>query len=273
MVVYADILVLLNMAVDYFLLALTARLIKAGAPVWRQLLAAFLGGLSALTLFLPELGAPAELLLRAAVCAVLTLTAFGFGTFKRWLRAVAVFFGVSFAYAGGMLGLWQLLRPDGMVIRNSVVYLNISPLFLILFSAAAYFIVLLLRTWLSKNGAAAERCEVRVTANRSSSSFTAIADTGNSLEDSFGCSEVIIADRAAVEALFSDDSDAELRRRYRVLPCTTVAGTELLDGYRCDKAYITYGGKTTELSRPILAVSKTPMRGDYSAVINPKILE
>lgn len=273
MVVYADILVLLNMTVDYFLLALTARLIKSGTSVLRQLFAAFIGGLSSLSLFLPPLNIFLEILVRAVICAILCLTAFGFGTYKRFFRSVAVFFAVSFGYAGGMLGLWQLFRPDGMVIRNSVVYFNISPLFLIFFSVVGYFAVLLLRTILQKSASLAKRCEVKVFAGKNSGSFIAISDTGNSLEDSFGSGEVIIADKAAVELLLGDYSEEELKSRYRVLPCNTVTGSELLDGYRCDKAYINCDGRVTEISRPILAVSKQPLNGEHSLIINPKILE
>lgn len=273
MVVYADILVLLNMTVDYFLLSLTAKLIKNGSGVLRQLCAAFLGGISSLTIFLPELNAFFEILLRSVICAVLTFVAFGFGTYKRFFRNTAVFFAVSFGYAGAMLAIWQLLHPGGMIIHNSVVYFDISPMFLILFSVASYFLVLFLRALLQKNADLAQKCEVKIYAGKNSGSFVAISDTGNSLEDSFGTSEVIIADRAAAKLLFSDFGEDELKPRYRVLPCKTVAGSELLEGYRCDKAYINCDGKITEITRPILAVSKEPIRGDYSLIINPKILE
>ena len=273
MTVYADILFLLNFAVDYFLISLTARLVKTGTGLGRQLLGAAIGGASSLTLFLPELNVALELLIRLAICAVITLASFGFGGIRRYLRAAAVFFAVSAGYAGAMLGIWQLIHPNGLIIRNSVVYLNISPLFLIGVSVAAYFIILLAGTVLGKRGAAAEKCEIRVYWDSTSSSFTAIADTGNSLEDSFGTSEVIVADRAVAEPLLEGKTQDDIARRYRVIPCSTVSGGGVLEGYRCDKACIVCGDKTTELSRPILATSKTPMGGDFSAVIDPKIIE
>ena len=273
MEVYADILVLLNLIVDYFLLSLTSKLLKTGSPVWRQLAAAAIGGLSSLVIFLPELNTAVEILLRAAICAAVSLTAFGFRSPRFFLRTVAVFFAVSFGFAGAMLGIWQLFRPNGLIIRNSAVYLGISPLFLIVFSVIAYFITLAARQLLGRKGETAEKCEISVYIDGDFASFTAITDTGNSLEDAFGNSEVIVADPAAAEALLGRQSDGELAKRYRVLPCGTVGGTGLLEGYRCDRARITCREKTTELSRPILAISKTSLGGDYSAVINPKIIE
>lgn len=273
MTVYADILFLLNFAVDYFLISLTAIIVKTGTGLLRQLSGAALGGVSSLSIFLPPLNTALELLLRTVICAVIALAAFGFGSLRRYLRAVAVFFAVSAGYAGAMLGIWQLIRPDGLIIRNSVVYLDISPLFLICVSVAAYFIILFARGILGKNGASAQKCEIKVYWDGAASSFTAIADTGNSLEDSFGASEVIVADGSVAEPLLRGKARDDIARRYRVIPCSTVNGGGVLEGYRCDKAYVVCNDKTTELSRPILAISKTPISGDFSAVIDPKIIE
>ncbi|MBE6727954.1 MAG: hypothetical protein E7562_04840 [Ruminococcaceae bacterium] len=273
MIVYADILVLLNMTVDYFLLAITARLIKSGTRIIRHILAAFLGGLSSITIFLPPLNVFWELIIRIFICLLLSFTAFGFGTYKRFFRATAVFFAVSVGYAGGMLAVWQLFNLNGIIIHNSVVYFNISPLFLIVFSVIGYFLILLLNAVLKKNASFAKQCDIKLFIGSNTASFTALSDTGNSLEDSFGTGEVIIADKSAVELLLGGYTTEELSSRYRVLPCNTVIGSELLEGYRCDKAYITYEGRTTEISCPILAVSKQPIKGEHSLIINPKILE
>ncbi len=271
MVVYADILVLLNMLVDYFLLSLTSCLVKNGASVLRQLVAAFLGGLSSLAIFLPELGMLPQILINVAISAVLCFAAFGFLSFKAYFRSCAVFFAVSIGFAGAMLALCEL--TGGIIVRNSVFYMNISPIFLIVFSVVSYFVVLIVRAAVKKDANTAERLKLRLCVAENYVELDAISDTGNSIEDNFGVGEVIIADRAVFELIFKDLSPEELKRRYRLLPCSTVAGNELLEGYRCDKAYILTDKKTTELSRPILAISKTALSGDYSAIINPAIME
>lgn len=273
MIVYADILIILNFIVDYFLLMLTAQLLRRPVTLARQMLAAGVGALSSMLIFLPKLHTAIQLFFCIAVALVMTAVAFGIECRKRFLRAAAILFAVSFGYAGGMLALWFIFKPNGMVIHNSIVYFNISPLFLIVFSVAVFFIVALLRKLLDRTAPLAESCEISLFVDNKSITVTAIADTGNSIEDVFGLSEVIIADRAAATALLGDyTEDPQMLRRYRALPCNTVSGSELLDGYRCDKAYITHNGKTLEIRKPILAVSKSPLGGDYSAIINPKIL-
>ena len=273
MTVYADILIILELAVNYFLLALTAALLRLESSIPRQLAAALVGALSSLTIFLPEFSEPLLVAIQLLVALIMACVAFSARRLKRVLRNTAVLFAVSCGYAGGMMAIWTLLHPSGMVVHNSVVYFNISPLFLVLFSTGAYFAVMLFRYILGRNASLAERCTVKLFAQQSSIELEAIADTGNSLEDVFGLSEIIIADRAAAYALLGDlDSNDELKKRYRALPCSTVSGDGMLDGYRCDKAYIEYNGKTLELRRPILAVSKQSLGQDYSAIVNPKIL-
>ncbi len=274
MTVYADILVLLNILVDYFLLSASKMLLRQDLSFWRQLAGAVFGGFFSLTIFLPEPPVILRLLMQGVCCAVLTAIAAAHGKWKPYLRFTAVFFAVSCGYAGGMMALWQIFRPNGMVIHNSVVYFNISPLFLILFSAAAYVIILTVRGILSRSAPSAQRCNIQITADGRQIDLCAIADTGNSLEDAFGISEIIIADKAAIQTLFGENLSAEkLKNRYRALPCGTVSGSGLLDGWRCDNARVRADGKTVELRHPILALSKTPLGDDYSAVINPKILE
>ena len=54
MIVYADILIILNFLVDYFILLLTAKFLEIKYHIFRLLLAATLGGMSSLYIFLPS---------------------------------------------------------------------------------------------------------------------------------------------------------------------------------------------------------------------------
>ena len=182
-------------------------------------------------------------------------------------------FFVGFAYTGGMFGIWLLFKPKGMVIHNSIVYLNISPLFLVLFTVLSYLIIITLKYILSKNANTSLFCKVKFFYENNVTVTTAIADTGNSIKDIFGNSEIIIVEKNVAENLFGNLFDnPQLKSRYRAIPCSTVSGEQLLDGYRCDKAVIKYEDNTLELIHPILAISKTKLGSDYSAIINPEIL-
>lgn len=274
MVVYADILVILNLIVDYFLLSASAAILRVKLSVFRQLASAAVGAFSSLYIFAPDLGLFFDLVFRAVICAVMVLCAFGFGGAKRFFRSAGVLFLVTCGFGGIMTAVWGAFRPKGMTVVNSVVYFNISPAVLIGASVITYLLFVLLKAIFSRTSQLADRCEITVTAEEKSITMDAIVDTGNSIKDYLSGSEVIIADGEFVKVLLGSDNpvtDIRLKKRYRILPLSTVSGGGTLDGFRCDSAVISDGERTVKLEKPILAVSKTPLRDDYQAIVNPEI--
>ena len=276
MTVYADVLFAVNMIVDYFLLRACGAFLHKKPKTPRIVLSAAVGGVSSLYIFFPYRSVAADVLVKTVFCIIMTLCAFGLVTFKQVIKNSAVLFIITCAYAGAMTALWLTFKPKGMYINNSVVYFDISPLVLVVCTVIGYIIFIIGNLIFSRSALRSERCEVRVTVGDKSIDMTAIADTGNSVRDVFGNSEVIIADKKYVGKLFEgfdSNPDGRYNSRYRALPCNTVSGTDMLDGYRCDSAVIRSKGTAITLEKPILAVSKTALDDYYSAIINPDILE
>lgn len=274
MIVYADILVLLNMIVDYFILAVTTAILRKKSFVLRQIAAAAIGGISSLYIFAPENGVLADLLFNIAVCALMTLAAFGFRGKKQFLKASGVLLLVTCGYGGIMTAICTVFSPRGMTVSNSVVYFNITPGILIGCSVAAYLLYFIFSAVFSSSSKLAGRCRITVKAGERSVDMNGIIDTGNSIKDVFGESEVIIADKESVKRLFGGTDPSQndaLKSRYRLMPCRTVSGDGALDGFRCDSAIVSDGKKTVTLEKPILAVSGTPLKDDYQAIVNPEI--
>ena len=272
MVVYADVLVVLNLIVDYFLVLLTAKILRSAISVWRALLSGSIGALSSLCIFIPQSFWLVEFTVRIIICALMTLAAFGFKGAKSFFRGMAVLFGVTFGYAGLMMAVWYIVRPSGMVINNSVVYFDISPTVLIVSSVISYFVISVIRRFLSRTTPDAGECEITLYAQDRESTVKAMIDTGNSIEDILGGKDVIIADKSVVDTLFKADEKGA-QSRYRLLPCSTVSGGGMLEGYRCDKAEILLGGRKIRLNSPVIAISKTRLSTETPAIINPKVLE
>ncbi len=274
MIVYADILLLLNFLVNYFLLLTVKRIISANTKTYRLILSSAFGAASSLYIFIPSFSKPLDLLFKLLTCFFITLIGFGYKTHKKFIKTFFTVFGATCLYAGVMIAVWHIFKPNGMIINNSVVYFNISPLFLIGFTVIFYFLFSIGFKILSANSKSAERCEVTLFANESSANFDAIIDTGNSLEDIYGKSEIIIAEKSVFYLLFGEnniENDDSLKKRYRIIPCSTIAGSSTLDGYRCDKAYIKSNNKSLTLDKPILAISNEAINDDYEAILNPKI--
>ena len=276
MVVYVDVLLVVNLIVDFFLLKITFKLLKTDPKPIRVLISSGIGAVSSLYIFFPESTAFINITYQLIIGSLIMLTALGFKSLKYFLRSVAVFFTVTCVYGGIMTALWQVLKPKGMVINNSVVYFNISPLVLILSTVSGYFLYLFLNKIFALPSKTAKKCSLTLYALGKSVGLTGIIDTGNSITDVLSNSEIIIVDKAvAVSLLGREDfsNDPLYATRYRTIPCETVMGRSLLEGFRCDMGEIRFEDKTICLNNPIIALSKTPIKENYSAILNPKILE
>ena len=276
MVVYVDVLLVVNLIVDFFLLKITFKLLRVNPKPIRVLISVLLGAISSLYIFFPESTAFIDITVQLIISSLMMLSALGFKTLKYFLRAVGVFFAVTCVYGGIMTALWQVLKPKGMIINNSVVYFNISPLVLIVSTAIGYFLYLFLSKILALPSKTAKRCSLTLYALGKSVGLTGIIDTGNSITDILSNGEIIIVDKAVVMSLLGTEdilSDPVYATRYRTVPCETVMGRSLLDGFRCDMGEIRFEDKVIPLNNPIIAISKTPIKENYSAILNPKILE
>lgn len=275
MVVYADILLAVNLIVDYFLLKVTLKILKITPKTYRLILASILGAVFSLYIFLPKSPVLVEFSVQFIMNSLMMLLCVGFRSLKSFMRSVITMFCVTCIYGGIMIAVWQVFKPKGMVINNSVVYFNISPLILILFTVAGYFIYLAFSKIFAIASKTAKRCNITLYALGKSVGATAIIDTGNSLTDIFSGSEIIISDKAVAITLFGTtdiEKDPLLATRYRTIPCETVSGKGIMEGFRCDMGEIYLEDKIISLNNPILAISKTPIKEDYSAILNPKIL-
>ncbi len=276
MVVYADILFVVNLIVDYFLLKVTLKILKTSPKTWRMVLSAVTGALFSFYIFLPPSTFLIEILVHLLMSGTMTFVCVGFKSFKFFARAIIALFGVTCAYGGIMTAMWQVFKPKGMIINNSVVYFNISPVILVATTILGYFLYLIFSKIFAISSKDAQRCNVTIYALGKNVGATAIIDTGNSITDMMSDSEIIIGDRAVGMALFGDldvAKDPLLATRYRAVPCNTVSGKSVLEGFRCDFCQVYLKERLITLSNPILAISKTPIKEDYSVILNPKILE
>jgi stage II sporulation protein GA (sporulation sigma-E factor processing peptidase) len=275
LIVYADVLVFLNLIINYFLLLLTAKILNYSPKTLRIVLSALIGALSSLYIFLPASIFVVENLIKIAICSIMALVAFGFRGIKLFLKNALVLFLATAGFGGVMFAVWKIFTPNGMVINNSVVYFDISLVALVGFTVLGYLIFTLLFRLFSKGASSAERCNITVYVDNKSILLSSIVDTGNSIEDVFLMGDIIITDKKHIKALFGTDdikNDNKFQKRYRLLPCTTVSGRDVLEGVRCDRAQIDFQKKRIVLKKPILAISKIPLNDGDDAIINPKIL-
>ena len=133
-VIYIDSLFLLNLAVDYFLLLLTATVSGIYQRRSRLVLGAFVGGaLAVLGIFLPE-GTVWSLLFRSISCLLVVLTAFGKRKTTHLLRLCGTFLLLTTVLAGVLFAL------SPAMVENGVIYADFSLPLMIFAFCVIYFV-------------------------------------------------------------------------------------------------------------------------------------
>lgn len=207
-VIYIDSVFLLNGLMDYLLLLCAARL--AGLPLRRKryALAALAGGAYAAASFLPGLGFLTQTPVKLAAGVLLGLIAYG-GE-EKLLRLTLLFFAVSCAMAGCVLGL-GLLAGGGVPAVNGVFYTNVDAKALVVAGTAAYAVLSVVFRAAACHGARGELLPVRVCVGGRTAELTALRDTGSGLRAPDGRA-VLIAAPGALDGALPPPAARLLRR-------------------------------------------------------------
>ena len=136
-VIYLDVLLLVNFLVAYFLLQAAGLLSSQHAEFSRMVCASGIASLSALILFAPELSYPAQILYKILTACAVVGVAFGLQGLRRFVTAVCWYAALNILLAG--LCIAVILRTGTPLLQtaNLTVYLRISPVVLLLLSAAS----------------------------------------------------------------------------------------------------------------------------------------
>lgn len=277
MVVYADVLITLNLFVNFFILQFTCRICKEKFRFWKLIFAAFVGAAFSLYIFLPPTGMITETVFRLVISALIVLLAFGFSSIKSLVRRIAVFFAVSFLYAGTMMGIWAIWKPNHLAINNGIVYVDISPAILIIATLVSYGVLSLVRFFAAKQAYAGKRCRLKITYNKNSVDLTALVDTGHSLTDALSNKDVIIIEKNLALRLCQNlpdalDTTSNPPNGFRLIPYSVVGGNGLLPAFSPDKVELLEDEKSTEIGSVLLGVSEATLGEDYKGIISPVTL-
>lgn len=279
-VIYVDTLFLLNALVDYLLLLCAARL--AGEPLKRLrfALGAVLGGGYAVAIFLPGLGFLERPACRLAAAVLMVLAAF-WGS-RRLGRQVLIFFALSCAFAGGVLGI-SMLGGQGLSLNRGVIYSGMDLKIVLLSAAGCYAVLsLLLQKAVRHTSFTGELKAVRLELGGRTIELTALTDTGNTLTDPVTGQGVMVAEGERLLPLFAASqrpSVQELRDpagalerltgaggHFRLLPYRAVGVDRgLLLAVRVDRAVV----DGEDWGAMVVALSPTPVSdgGGYGALL------
>ena len=280
MTVYADVLLVINLFVNYVLLMCASMIMKRKSQPLRILLGASVGALYGLIIFVPSLPKAAELLIRLAATALIVLATFGYKNIRYFLRCFFMFFAVSLGFGGIMLVLWVTVAPVGMVYNNGAVYFDIDLVVLAVSTVISFAVISMISHFTARTAPRESVALVSVGVGENSIRATALIDTGNSLCEVFSGYPVALGEYSTLEKILPAAVSDYLAGRdippsadFRVVMHKTVSGTGILPVFRPDYIEVRTASRTVRTDKAYIAVTKNNLsRGEYTMLLNPEII-
>lgn len=266
-VIYADILIVINIIINYLLLRASAAVTACEFKPLRFLAASALAGVFSLIIFADNLPVWLSVIIKILFLTIMVAIAFGAKSVKAYTKYFAAFFISNFVFAGIMLAVCTFLLPNGAMYKNGVVYFDIDILTLTI-SAIVCYIILSLLSRLTRSRVP-PKCiyDIRITAGEKSVEGKALFDSGNTLCDCFSGKPVIIAEEEFVENLY-DKSNLSDMKNFRLIPFTTIKNGGALPAFMADEVEIEINGSPARAKEIYIAVTdKKIVSGGYSALL------
>ena len=287
--VYVDILIVINIFVNYFLLLETSFISNEKTNRLRLLLGSALGGIYSLIILVPPMNPVLSVLLKLVFSITIILASFKLKNVKHFLRLFAIFFGVNFVFAGLMFAIWIAIKPNGMQFNNGAVYFDINALMLTILTVLCYLIVTLISKFARRNAPHDKIIDIIIEFENRKVSGRALIDTGNSLKDSFSGAPVVVAEYSFIKEILPDNlldyfSDVNCfdtgnisdiyKAKIRLIPFNSIGGNGLLKAFRPDKLNIVIDQRKISINSVFVAVRNISLsNGEYIAIVNPAMID
>ncbi|MEF2964663.1 sigma-E processing peptidase SpoIIGA [Paenibacillus sp. M1] len=305
MVVYLDLIFLMNLLIDGSLLAATAWMRKLKPAIWRLILSAGVGASYVVMMFLPELSFMFTFIVKFLFSVAMLWIAFGFGSLQNYLRNLGAFYIVNFVAAGGILGIHYLMQNSGEL-WNGIFYtatggmqfsLKVGAVFvLVVFFAVLAWFRLVLASRRRQERLASFFAEVRVRIDEAEVRCTGLVDTGNQLTDPLSRLPVMVmetslfrdylpdtltepgagmqADNLLLEC--AEDEAFPWRDRLRLVPYRGInKGSQFMLAMKPDEVGIMADGREFVTNRVLIGLDagRLSAEGAYRAIIHPALTD
>ncbi len=270
MTIYIDVLLAVNLYINYFLIRGTALILRREISFRRCLIASATGAVFSLLLVVPQIPIFVSILIKIICCIVTVLTAFDAHNTADFMFALLCFTTVSFTYAGLMLALWAFAAPFGMLYRNGVVYFDVPLIVVASITILGYMIVRTVKYLRDKRNLSAISANIEITVGDKTIQLIGIADTGNCACDPFSGKSVVICSAEGIIDIIPENIKNYLNgniadvESIRLVPCTTIAGHTLVPVFKAD---LKINGKNPDA---VIGVVKMQLGAD--CIFNPRLI-
>ena len=291
--VYADVLLLQNVTINYFIIWLTSKMVKAETGIIKIFTASAVGALYALLLFFPGYKVLYSIIMKVLLSFLIIVIAFTPLKLREFMKQLSVFYLISFILGGSVFGLFYLTNTGISIVNGIFLIKGVSPYILLgaglLTLGFVRLCIIPLYNLLEQR---AFHLNFSIYFGGNEISLKGLIDTGNSLYDPITNFPVIVVEYSAIRdiipekirSLFEENREDNLEEIYskvkvagwmsklRLIPFTSLGREKgMLLGFKADKVTI----KDKEVRDIIIAIYSKPLsqNGEYKALLNPELLK
>ncbi len=247
-VIYSDLLFLINFSLDFICLFITDRVLNCGAKTKFLLLASLFGGLYSFVPYLfeasPIITFPLHILASLVICFI----AFSFRDARRFFTTALTFI-VSSALLGGIITSVYSLSSrysDGIYSETDA----ISFCLICVFSA----FIALSYGMICKKKIHTKSVEVRILSGSEKIGARLLVDSGNLVTEPFSSLPVIVVASSALPFPFDSPESELFPKPIRAIPFSTSAGRSCFFGFRPDKIEIIRIGQKSKIVEAFIGI-------------------
>lgn len=279
MIIYADVIFIINFISSYILLYLLDKFIlKVSSSRKRLLISALTGAVTAAVVFCTEIPVWAAYILRISSVFAMLLISF-FKVKQRILMQLAWFLVLSGIITFSMIFIVSLAsKPMQIVTKAGIVYFDISPKVFLPLLAVSYFIMILFIK-MFKNRKNKKYYIMSVTHNDKTVTVSALFDSGNQLKEPITGKYVSILEWESVKELFglncgfSEISDHAEEMKLWAVPFKSLGNSSgILFAFLADRVEIPEEKKCHNKSFIGIYEKQLSKNKEYNALINAGLL-
>ena len=205
MTVYLDIVFLENVCMNYIIIYATVLLLKLNNKPLRILLGSVIGAIYAVLSVTKVFEIYNTIFLKILISAIIIYVSVDTKSFKSLLKALLVFYIVSFTFGGVALALLYFIKPENILMKNGV-YIGTYPIKIVLFAGIVGFILISIVYSIIKNRYKKKKiCEVEISIEGKKKLVKALIDSGNFLKEPITGVPVIVVETTYLFQLVPDE--------------------------------------------------------------------
>jgi stage II sporulation protein GA (sporulation sigma-E factor processing peptidase) len=295
--IYADVIFLENLIMNYLILWSTARLTRYSYSKVKLVIASVLGAVYAVLSYFPEYSYMFSFFMKVLFSILIVIVAYTPAYFHLLIKLTGIFYIVSFVFGGAAFGLFYFINGLSLT-SNGISFIKDFPIKILAAAIIIAYITIKYSWDYIQHRIKRERLIVRVEMNfdKKQLGLDALIDTGNSLRDPITNVPVMITEYSMIRELLPEDiqkifeqsgendlnaiaeimSISKWATRFRIIPFKSLGRDNgMLVGFKPDVITIFDSDRRIKLNNIIIAIYRKNLSrdGEYSALIHPEMLK